>query len=388
MWEKTTIGLGASSYIGSIHTMDFSLNAKKAGKVLYYRTYEVVYEDSKINLDIYKYVKELGFKEVFVGFDNKFAIPASDTRYRYTETYNHSGNPKGEDGGVYKVVYLRDNALIELENTNESLVIYVITTNKRLMENIHRTMKPAITKREKKPTGNVHSLMMNGPELQIKNLGITSLDYEKENYDPRVIEDIDHATSDLASSSPCGRLVLINGIPGSGKTSLIRMLTKVVNRTFIYVPSNQLMDWSGPSLINLLNESRDSNLFPIVFIIEDADDCLVPRKETSNVNAISALLNLSDGILGSVFDIRIIATTNATISEYDPAVVRDGRLCRRIDINDLQAEQANQIYKRISGKDESPFKIPMTLASIYKYAKDPNELIKMEKAQQKRIGFV
>jgi hypothetical protein len=57
-------------------------------------------------------------------------------------------------------------------------------------------------------------------------------------------------------------------------------------------------------------ETKKPQNCPILFIIEDADDCLVPRG-SGNVSTISSLLNYTDGIFGSMLDLRIIATTNA-----------------------------------------------------------------------------
>ena len=53
--------------------------------------------------------------------------------------------------------------------------------------------------------------------------------------------------------------------------------------------------------------------------MEDADATLATR-QIDNVGRLSDLLNMSDGILGEMADLRIIATTNAKSTEIDEAV--------------------------------------------------------------------
>ncbi len=38
-----------------------------------------------------------------------------------------------------------------------------------------------------------------------------------------------------------------------------------------------------------------------------------------------------------MFDIRILATTNARHIDIDPAIMRAGRMCRRVDVLPLEA---------------------------------------------------
>ena len=62
---------------------------------------------------------------------------------------------------------------------------------------------------------------------------------------------------------------------------------------------------------------------------------------------------MGDGIMGAMLDARIVATTNAQTEDLDPAIVRPGRLCRRIDIGELCYEQACEVYERLVGSKPS-----------------------------------
>ncbi len=63
----------------------------------------------------------------------------------------------------------------------------------------------------------------------------------------------------------------------------------------------------SPEFLPLLLRVKDNHEKPIILIIEDGDACLAPRK-SDNISAITSLLNLSDGILGSIIDIKMIIT--------------------------------------------------------------------------------
>jgi len=239
------------------------------------------------------------------------------------------------------------------------------------------------------PTCHVYSLTSRGDNLCLTTIGRIEKPLIRENYNEFVLNEVDHVISDLKNPNPCGKLTIIDGPPGTGKSSLIESLLILDNLTFIIVPSHQLISWGNPALLNLLLEQKQKNKNQMVFIIEDADECLVNRDNgNSNKNAISTLLNMSDGILGSVLDLRIIVTTNASIQSFDPAIVRDSRLCRRIEIGELSVEMANKVYQRLTNTDKNPFSIPATLAEVYKLSKSPNEEVKQDKKKIAKVGFI
>lgn len=71
-------------------------------------------------------------------------------------------------------------------------------------------------------------------------------------------------------------------------------------------------------------------------------------RQASNMASIATLLNLGDGILGSLLDLRIVVTTNAAKATLDEAMLRKGRLCRRIHVGPLDRERADAVYDRLA----------------------------------------
>ena len=110
-----------------------------------------------------------------------------------------------------------------------------------------------------------------------------------------------------------------------------------------------------------------------MLIIEDADGSLVPRA-ADNISEISALLDLGDGLVGSTFDVRILATSNARRVDIDRAILRPGRLCRSIDVPALEASHANEVLTGLLGAaPHTAFSKPTTLAEVYAAARDQAE---------------
>jgi len=161
-------------------------------------------------------------------------------------------------------------------------------------------------------------------------------------------------------------------------------MAEVNNAHFVIIPSNMIQSIIDPSLVNVLLDVTSDHIVPKVLIIEDADECLTTRG-ADNISAISALLNLSDGILGHLLNLRIVVTTNRSVKDIDKAVMRPGRLCKRIEIGHLNNEQALKVYKRLTGKDDNPFgsKSNWTLAETYSAAKEGGTTTD----QPKKFGF-
>ena len=205
----------------------------------------------------------------------------------------------------------------------------------------------------------------------LTRVGAAGTPLERGNYDPKVLANYDHVVADMKAESPCGRLVIMAGMPGTGKTYLVRsLLSDIPKAAFVIVPSHMVKELGSPELLPALASARRDGLDgPMALIIEDADKVLVNR-EAGDMAAISSLLNLGDGILGSVLDVRIIATTNAGSLDMDAATRRKGRLCRYVDVGPIQAAQGETIVQRLMGKRLAKFNGQVTLGDVYSAARD------------------
>ncbi len=238
-----------------------------------------------------------------------------------------------------------------------------------LRERIAEWVRPSIDR----SAGVLYMLKSDCDEFHFSAIGTGGRPLRRENYAPSVLDAIDHLAFDIEAADPCGRIALLTGPPGTGKTHVIRgVLASAKRPCFVVLQAGDLVSFLDASPLSALTDfaRREAKDRPIVLVVEDADGCLVPRG-ADNMSLISALLNLSDGLIGATFDIRILATTNARKVEIDPAILRPGRLCRRIDVLPLEPDHATQVLGGLLGTaPRSAFRTASTLAEVYAAARE------------------
>ena len=157
------------------------------------------------------------------------------------------------------------------------------------------------------------------------------------------------------------------------------LLHEVPDAMFVLISPDMVPSLQGPDLLPVLLANKQNYALsgPIVLVLEDADRCLV-RREGDNISEIQSLLNLGDGILGSLLDLRIVATTNAKKLEMEAALLRPGRLSQRLEVGPLDFEAARGIFNRLLPEANFPEKLQtdnphnrlkMTLAEVYALAR-------------------
>lgn len=173
-------------------------------------------------------------------------------------------------------------------------------------------------------------------------------------------------------------IVLFHGLPGCGKTSLVKLLSKhIEDKEVIFVPPYLVDSIGSPEFIPFLIDHPNS-----ILVIEDAEKALLSRdSRQGSSQSVSNILNLSDGILGDCLNIQIVATFNTNRDKIDEALLRQGRLICEHEFGKLSVEESNALLLHL-GKDHITDE-PMTLASIYGFGED----ILINKKEIETIGF-
>jgi hypothetical protein len=210
-----------------------------------------------------------------------------------------------------------------------------------------------------------------GVQTSVRDIAGTRWDELRMNYPSGTRDLLDQLMSLDAAGGRTGRLVLFHGEPGTGKTTAVRALARAWS------------DWCETSCVvdpEVLFQSTDY-LFRLVLddsdigrrrrgnrgdgchliVIEDVDELIQADAKHRTGQALSRLLNTSDGILGQGLDVVFLLTTNEPIGAIHPAVSRPGRCLANIEFTRFDAAEA----RRWLGSNEHVAGGGATLAELY-----------------------
>jgi len=192
--------------------------------------------------------------------------------------------------------------------------------------------------------------------LELKQLAIkpTTLDIELYyNDDFKPIDEL--IKTRLARENDKG-IILLHGLPGTGKTTYLRHLIGSLRKKVLFVSPSVAGNLMDPDFIDLLIDNPNA-----VVVIEDAENIIMDRKFSRN-SSVSNLLNISDGLLSDCLNVQIICTFNSDLNTVDSALMRKGRLIAKYEFGKLDTAKA-QILSDSLGFTNMIEK-PMTLAEI------------------------
>ncbi len=194
------------------------------------------------------------------------------------------------------------------------------------------------------------------------------------NYAPETREEIMKFEESIINDNYYGQLVVLEGLPGTGKSFYVRRL---VSRLYQSKKIKKIHYYLGEG-VSALNIASCIN--PNLLIFEDADHIL--RMDTERGNDLTKILNFSSGFVDT--KALFVFTTNLELKDLDPALTRDGRLLARIRFNTFSRTGAQEWLAR-NGCELNLDKEEYTLANLYALLRNFKKIGKDTKPAN--IGF-
>lgn len=151
-------------------------------------------------------------------------------------------------------------------------------------------------------------------------------------------------------------IVLLHGLPGTGKTTYLRYLVGKIKKRVLFLSPTVAGNLMNPEFIELLIDNPNT-----VLMIEDAENIIKDRKYNDS-SSVSNLLNISDGLLADFLNVQLICTFNNSLTMVDSALMRKGRLIAKYEFGKLSVRKAQRLSDRLGFRNL--ITKPMTIAEI------------------------
>lgn len=251
------------------------------------------------------------------------------------------------------ILVLEHNCLVELDNNYCTILHDGLSTE--LVKNISELSGQFKEKQRREPR-EINLIVQGRNRLELKAMEIKRTKLDIDLFYEDDFKETDAIIRQRLNKKNDKGIVLLHGLPGTGKTTYLRYLIGKIKKRVLFLSPGVAGNLMDPEFIQMLVNNPNT-----VVVIEDAENIIMDRRYSSG-SSVSNLLNISDGLLADFLNVQLICTFNNSLTMVDSALMRKGRLIAKYEFGKLSVPKAQRLSSHLGLKTE--IKQPMTIAEI------------------------
>ncbi|MBS1661618.1 MAG: ATP-binding protein [Bacteroidetes bacterium] len=312
------------------------------------------------------YIGQIDGLKAFEAFKKKFGEQID----RIYENRNYDSSSKKYECSTI-LVQMKYDCLLEFDYC--SCEIFHLKDQTELVTLFTREAASFRERRRRKPL-EINMVVRNRYGLSLKSMAIKRRRLDLGLFYGEAFKETDALIRKRLQKRDDKGIVLLHGLPGSGKTTYLRYLIGKLKKRILFLSPSVAGSVTDPEFIELLINNQNT-----ILVVEDAENIIMDRRHNHS-SSVSTLLNISDGLLADFLNVQLICTFNSALTTIDSALLRKGRLIARHEFGRLEIPHAQRLSNHL-GFDTVISK-PMTVAEI------TNQHEKQEEQPEARvIGF-